>query len=156
MTDYRILFHLGFSPGLRTECKPCTRTHYTTKMLFFSLSIKLYFRALNVNIDHVNITLLLPKLFPKTCQKQCWLSYKSTACANFLLINSCENMSSRSAQLKLHHLDFFKCLSSYLQTPFFTKWLALFFVIFCPQVELMKPPSQKMTFNKYGFSFSIL
>lgn len=80
-----------------------------------------------MNTDYVNIVILLPRLFLTTCQKQCWLGNKSNACANFLLINSCGTISSKSAQLNLHLLEFlmFEFLSSdpiFHQVVSFTCW----------------------------------
>lgn len=137
MTDNKIHFYSRFPLDSGWNINSPQKHHHTAKILLFSPS-EHYFRALNGNTDGVNITILLPKLFLTACQKQCWLDNKSNACANFLLINSCGTISSRSSQPHLRLLEFLM-LEFLSSDPICHQVVSLLVGIFCPQVELMKP-----------------
>lgn len=110
----------------------------TTQLRFYFFSIRTLFQGLEWKYWWCNITILLPKLFLTACQKQCWLDNKSNACVNFLLINSCGTISSRSSQPHLCLLEFLM-LEFLSSDPICHQVVSLLVGIFCPQVELMKP-----------------
>lgn len=62
----------------------------------------------------------------------------SNACANFLLMNSYGNISSKSAQFNLHPLE--SLMLKFLSLdPIFHQVVNLLVGIFLPQLKLVKP-----------------